>query len=101
MIILIIPADPGIVFTSLTHKNRIMEWDWNKFYNKAYDWLISYGPRVIAAVILFLVGLWLIRLINKSLRKGFERRKFNPSLRYFILNLVAISMQVLLVFFAL
>jgi small conductance mechanosensitive channel len=78
-----------------------MEWDWNKFYNKAYDWIISYGPRVVAAILLFLAGLWLIRLFNKWLRKGFEKRKFDPSLRYFLLNLVAISLQVLLVFLAL
>ena len=43
----------------------------------------------------------MIRLFNKWLRKGFEKRKFNPSLRYFLLNLVAISLQILLVFFAL
>lgn len=49
----------------------------------------------------FLVGLWLIRLVNKSLKKGFEKRKFNPSLRYFLLNLVAISLQILLLFLAL
>jgi small conductance mechanosensitive channel len=78
-----------------------MEWDWNKFYTKASDWIISYGPRIVAAILLFLVGLWLIRLLNKWLRKGFERRKFNPSLRYFLLNLVAISLQILMVFLAL
>jgi small conductance mechanosensitive channel len=78
-----------------------MDWDWNKFYNKAYDWLISYGPRIVLAIIVFFAGLWLIRLFNKWLRKGFEKRKFNPSLRYFLLNLVAISLQILLVFMAL
>ena len=78
-----------------------MEWDWNKFYNKAYDWIISYGPRIVLAIIIFLVGLWLIRLFNKWLRKGFEKRRFNSSLRYFLLNLVAISLQILLVLVAL
>ncbi len=78
-----------------------MDWNWNKFYNKAYDWIISYGPRIGLAVLVFLLGLWFIRVFNKWLKKGFEKKKFNPSLRYFLLNLVAISLQVLLVFLAL
>lgn len=79
-----------------------MEWDWKKFYDRAYDWLLVYGPRIILAIAVFLAGLWLIRLFNKWLRKGFEKRKrFNPSIRYFLQNLVAISLQVLLVFLAL
>ena len=78
-----------------------MEWDWNKFYNKAYDWVITYGPRIVVAIIIFLVGLWVIRLFNKWLKKGFEKRRFNASLRYFLLNLVAISLQILLIFLVL
>ncbi|MEP7377079.1 MAG: mechanosensitive ion channel domain-containing protein [Chitinophagaceae bacterium] len=78
-----------------------MHWDWSKFYNKAYDWIINSGPRIVLAIIVFLVGIWLIRLLSKWLRKGFEKRKFNSSLRYFLLNLVAISLQILLVFMAL
>jgi small conductance mechanosensitive channel len=55
----------------------------------------------VAAIIVFLVGLWLIRLFNKWLKKGFEKRRFNASLRYFLLNLVAISLQILLIFLVL
>lgn len=73
-----------------------MEWDWKKFYDKVHDWLITQGPKVIIAIIVLLLGLWLIRHFNKWLKKGLERKKFNPSLRYFFLNLVAISLQVLL-----
>ena len=79
-----------------------MEWDWKKFYDRAYDWIIAYGPRILLAIIVFLLGLWLIRRFNRWLKKGFEKRKrFNPSIRYFLQNLVAISLQVLLVFMAL
>ncbi|HKO79294.1 MAG TPA: mechanosensitive ion channel family protein [Chitinophagaceae bacterium] len=79
-----------------------MEWDWKKFYDKAFDWLLAYGPRFVLAIVVFLVGLWMIRLFNKWIKKGFEKRKrFNPTIRYFLQNLVAISLQILLVFLAL
>src|SRR5690349_9440137 len=79
-----------------------MNWDWKKFYDRAYDWIILSGPRIILAIAVFLVGLWVVRMINKWVKKGFEKRKrFNPSIRYFLQNLVAISLQILLVFLSL
>lgn len=78
-----------------------MDWDWKKFYDKAYDWILDMGPRFIVATVVMLIGWWLIRLFNKWLKSGLERKKFNPTLRYFLLNLVAISLQVLLVLLAL
>ena len=76
-----------------------LEWDWKKFYDRVYDGIIAFGPRIIVAIVVFLLGLWAIRLVNKWLKKSFEkRRRFNPSLRYFLQNLLAISLQVLLVF---
>ena len=74
-----------------------MEWNWKKFYDEAYNWLIAYGPRIILAILILVAGLWLIRLFNRWLKKGFEKRRFNPSLRYFLQNLVAIVLQVLLI----
>lgn len=78
-----------------------MQWNWEKFYERAYDWVITTGPRIIAAIIILLVGLWLIRTFNRSLKNILERKKFNPSLRYFLQNLVAIALQVLLIFLVL
>jgi small conductance mechanosensitive channel len=78
-----------------------MKWDWEKFYDKAYDWIIIYGPGIVLAMIVFLVGLWMIHLFSKWLKKALDRRHFNPSIRYFLQNLVAISLQVLLIFLAL
>ncbi len=74
----------------------IMDWDWKKFYDKAYDWVIMQSPKILIALIILLLGLWVIRKFNNWLRKGMERKRFNPSLRYFFLNLVAISLQIFL-----
>jgi small conductance mechanosensitive channel len=39
----------------------------------------------------------MVRRFNKGLKKVFDRKRFNTSLRYFLQNLVAISLQIFLV----
>lgn len=74
-----------------------MEWNWDKFYDKAFSWVITNGPRVIMAIIVLVIGIWLIRIFNRFLKKKTPTH-FNPSVRFFLLNLVAITLQILLVF---
>jgi len=78
-----------------------MEWNWETFYAKAMDWLIVHVPKIIAGIIVLLVGLWVINLLSRVLKKTMERRRFNASIRYFLQNLVAISLQILVVFLSL
>src|SRR5690242_5670093 len=74
-----------------------MKWNWDAFYDKAYNWIISFGPRILLGLLTLFIGLWLIRLFNRILRRTLARHNFNPSLRYFLQNLVALTLQVLLV----
>jgi small conductance mechanosensitive channel len=74
-----------------------MKWDWKKFYDQAYNWLLTYGPKIILAVIVFFIGIWLIRVLNKWVKRGLAYRRINPSVRYFLQNLIAITLQVVLV----
>lgn len=74
-----------------------MKWDWNTFYSKAYDWLLFFGPRILVSLFILIIGFWLIRVFNRFLKRRLDRHNFNPSLRYFLQNLLAITMQVLLI----
>lgn len=78
-----------------------MHWDWKKLYDQAYRWLLTYGPRIIVALIVLFVGIWLIRIVNRWIKKGLLVKRVNPSVRYFLQNLIAIALQVLLVMLAL
>lgn len=77
-----------------------MEWNWDKFYAKAMDWIVVNGPKVVIGLIVLLIGLWVVKFISSAIRRVFERRKINSSLRYFLQNLIVISLQVLVVFLA-
>lgn len=74
-----------------------MHWDWRKFYNQAMDWVINYGPRVLIGIVVFIVGMFLLRILNKWVKKAMQRGRLNPSVRYFLQNLLAIILQILLV----
>jgi small conductance mechanosensitive channel len=68
-----------------------------KFYDQAFHWLITYGPKIIIAVIVLLTGQWLLRMLNRWIKRMMEARKINPSVKTFLSNLLAVVMQVLLV----
>jgi len=74
-----------------------MNWDWDKFYDKAYNWLITSGPKIILALIVLFIGIWLIRIVSRIIKNSMKRRNFNPTLRYFLQNLIVITLQILLI----
>ena len=41
---------------------------WGRFY----DAVMSFGPRLIGALVVLAVGWWIITILQKSLRKNFE-----------------------------
>jgi small conductance mechanosensitive channel len=74
-----------------------MKWNWDTFYDKAYAWILSFGPRILAAIAILFIGFWLIRVFNRFLKKSLSKHNFNPSLRYFLQNLLALTLQILLI----
>lgn len=77
-----------------------MKTEWEKIYHKILDWVINNGPKIAFAIIVLFVGLWLIRVLNRWIKKEMVRRNFNLTLRYFLQNLIAIILQILLIFLA-
>lgn len=70
-----------------------------RFYVRAFDWLLVLGPRVLAALFLLISGLWLIRLLNNWMKRLLERRHIDPTLRGFLLNFLITGMRILLIIF--
>ncbi len=58
---------------------------------------IQFGIKVVAALVIYFVGAWLIRRIRKMMQKGFERRKTEKTLASFLGSLVSISLTILLI----
>jgi small conductance mechanosensitive channel len=68
-----------------------------KFYDQAFNWLLIYGPRILIGIIVWMLGQWVIRIINRWLKKWLGPRNIDSSLRTFIESLLSAAMQILLV----
>ncbi len=66
------------------------------FYDMAYQWLITHGPKIVIAIIVLIIGEWLIKILRKWSRKFFTAPRFKQ-VRPFLEGLVAVLLQVLLV----
>jgi small conductance mechanosensitive channel len=69
----------------------------DKFYDKAYNWILTVGPRILVGILIVFIGMWLIRYIKKWLNHHLFKRDVTGSIRPFIVNLIVISLQILLV----
>jgi len=65
---------------------------WGRFY----DAVMSFGPRLIGAIVVLAVGWWIITIIQKALRKNFEKHEMDPSLRGFLNSIIGILLKIML-----
>lgn len=67
------------------------------YTSKAVDYLINNGPRVLLAIVVLFIGLWIIKRISKLAKKAMSIQKFDPSLLTFLTSLLSIGLKVLLI----
>lgn len=59
--------------------------------------LVEYTPRVIGALLVFIIGLWLIKRLSKLATKSMENRDLDVSLRTFLRSLISVGLKVVLI----
>ena len=58
---------------------------------------VQFGLKLLAALLIYIVGAWLIRRVKKALQRFFEKRKTERAMATFISSLVTILLTVLLI----
>jgi small conductance mechanosensitive channel len=61
------------------------------------DKLVSFGMRLLAAMVIMLVGFWLTKRLMLAIKHGMERRKVEASLSSFLLSFLNVIFKVLVV----
>src|SRR5690554_1251272 len=69
----------------------------NQYSDKIIDFVITFGPKLIGAILTLIIGLWVIKTIMKGVSKGFEKRKIDPSLTPFLKEIISIALKLFLV----
>lgn len=67
------------------------------FIQQLIDWGVSAGGRILGAVIIFIVGRFLISFLNKFVAKVLARRHIDASIQSFVKSLVNIMLTILLI----
>lgn len=62
----------------------------------AIELLKAYGPKILGALLILIIGFWLIKMINKRVRKSLEKGKVSPSLKPFLRSLISVVLKALL-----
>ena len=58
---------------------------------------VEYGPKLLGAILVLIIGIWVIKVLTRGFGKMLDKRDINPSLTPFLKSLVSIILKVLLV----
>ncbi len=58
--------------------------------------LIDFLPNVIGALLMLFIGLWLIKIINRFIKKFFDKKEYDPTLENFIASLISWGLKIVL-----
>ena len=64
--------------------------------SKVKDLLFEFSPKVVSALVILIIGLWVIGMITKAVRKLMEKRNLDVSLRGFLSSLIGWALKIFL-----
>ena len=71
--------------------------DTQKWIEAGYNYIIEYGPKIIGAILIWIIGSWVIKLLLKGLRKMLTKGDYDESLKKFLMNLVKWIFKIVLI----
>ena len=71
--------------------------DPHTFWGTLMDSLIQFGLKLLAALAIYLIGAWVIKMVKAALKRLFARRKSEPTIASFVISLVSIILTIVLV----
>jgi len=73
----------------------------SNYTDTIYQMAIQFGTKIVACVAVLVIGFWLIGSVMKMVKKGFEKRDIDASLRPFLLGIINSMLKALIVISAL
>lgn len=64
---------------------------------KGIDYLFEHGPNVIWAILIYLVGSWVVKKIVGALRRVMQKSKYDESLQRFLMNMISWFLKIVLI----
>ena len=70
--------------------------NYQEHMDNAIDWVWSALPNLIMALIMLVVGIWMMRLINRLVRKFFDKKDYEPTLETFLQSFIKAALKAIL-----
>jgi small conductance mechanosensitive channel len=67
-----------------------------RYTDKAVELSMSYGPKLLLAILTLIIGLWLIRIVYRGVDAAMDRANVEPTLQRFLLSLTSVLLKGLL-----
>ncbi|NND15924.1 MAG: mechanosensitive ion channel [Eudoraea sp.] len=64
---------------------------------KGLEFVAEYGPKVLGAIVIFIIGSWVIRKIVRLTGRQMKKSNYDESLERFLLSLLSWTLKVLLI----
>jgi small conductance mechanosensitive channel len=71
--------------------------DLNYYLNMAYEMILEYAPKVLLAIVVLIIGLWLAKKLTNTARKGLVKRNMDPSLIPFLSGIIGAVLKVMVI----
>jgi small conductance mechanosensitive channel len=71
--------------------------DWQRMWDTAAPQLVSFGLKVVGAILVWIIGRWLIGLAVRLLSATLHKQRVDPTLARYIGNIVGVALNIVLV----
>jgi len=80
-----------------------MDWEqiWNDVSENAVDGVIDYGPKVLAAIAIYIIGKWVAKILRGFLKRVMIRAKTDETLAGFLSNIAYALLTIVVIIAAL
>ena len=65
--------------------------------DKGIDFVIEFGPKIIGAILIYIIGSWIIKKLIGIVGKVMAKKNYDESLQKFLLNLISWGLKIFLI----
>lgn len=69
----------------------------SNYSQQGYELIMEYGPRLVGAILVFIIGSWIVKLLTKSFIKVLDKKSVDDSLKPFLGGVVGGLLKIMLV----
>lgn len=68
-----------------------------EFLNQVTEIAVEYGPKLIGAIVVWIIGGWIIKALTKGFGKMLDKRKTDESLKPFLKGIIGALLKIMLI----